>query len=138
MGSSKRAAKCCSFSAPGLPDGTQLLKTLPNSTSNASQNEPKIAPKSPWGHLLEPGGCLVRVLGYPPPPKVQKIIKNRQKNNANNHKNTTYKKVLCLQNTTKRPAGNFAIAAPLELATEKVTIFDVDPTESLATILKYL
>ena len=87
---------------------------------------------------MEPGGCLVRVLGYPPPPKAQKIIKKRQKNNANNHKNTTYEKVLCLQNTAKRPAGNFAIAAPLELATEKVTIFDVDPTESLATILKYL
>ena len=97
MGSSKRAAKCCSFSAPGLPDGSQLLKTLPNSTSNASQNEPKIVPKSPWGHLLEPGGCLVRVLGYPPPPKVRKITKNRQTHSANNHKNATYKKVLCLQ-----------------------------------------
>ena len=138
MGSPKRAAKCCSFSVPGLPDVFQQLKTLPNSTSNASQNEPKIAPKSPWGHLLEPGGCLVRILGYPPPPKVQKFIKNRQKNNATNHKNATYKKVLCLQNTTKRPAGNFVIAPPSELATEKVTIFDVDPTESLATILKYL
>ena len=75
MGSSKRAGKCCSFSAPGLPDGSQQLKTLPNSTSNASQNEPKIAPKSPWGHLLEPGGCLVRILGYPRLPKYRNSSK---------------------------------------------------------------